>query len=208
MLNIILLVTSLIIYLSFGISNFIFIGFSMLSSFFAAKFLKSKNSKAILGFTIFINAIILIGVKFLPFTEASIIAPLGISYYTLQVISYLVDVYKGKIETETNLFYYALYIFYIPHIFIGPIIRYEEMKSQILKKKRIKFENLVNGGIRILWGLSKKLIIAGRISILISSITVNTDTYGGAFALFAMILYGIQLYADFSGGIDIVIRSF
>lgn len=206
-MNIILLILSLLIYLSFGISNFIFILFSMFSSFIAAKFLRGKNKKFILGLTIFSNIAVLVAVKLVPNSYFSFISSLGISYYVMQVISYLIDVYREKYEAENNLFYYGLYIFYIPHLFIGPIIRYDQMKTQILKSKKINHNNLANGGIRIIWGLAKKLIIAGRISILISTITSNTEIYTGAFALFAMILYSIEIYSDFSGGIDIVLGA-
>lgn len=206
-LNIVLLVLSLIIYLSYGLSNFAFIIFSMISSFIAGKFLKGKYGKFILGLTIFANIGVLVAVKLVPNTYFSLFSAIGISYYTLQVVSYLIDVYKGKYEAENNLFYYGLYIFYIPHLFIGPIIRYDEMKAQILKPKKINQENFSNGAIRIIWGLSKKLIIAGRISIVISTIISNPEVYNGFFALFAMLLYSIEIYSDFSGGIDIVLGA-
>ncbi len=204
-MNIVLFILSIAIYLSYGFSNFIFIIFSMLSSFIAARFLKRKNGKVILGLAIFVNAALLVMSKFLPYANINFISSIGISYYTLQVISYLVDVYKGKYETEKNLFYFALYIFYIPHIFIGPIIRYDEMKEQILKKKRIKLENLEDGFLRIFWGLFKKFVISGRVAIIVGTISSNLEIYNGAFAFFAMLLHGIQLYTDFSGGIDIVL---
>lgn len=204
-MNIVLFILSIAIYLSYGFSNFIFIIFSMLSSFIAARFLKRKNGKVILGLAIFANAALLVMSKFLPYANINFISSIGISYYTLQVISYLVDVYKGKYEAEKNLFYFALYIFYIPHIFIGPIIRYDEMKEQILKKKRIKLENLEDGFLRIFWGLFKKFVISGRVAIIVGTISSNLEIYNGAFAFFAMLLYGIQLYTDFSGGIDIVL---
>lgn len=204
-MNIVLFILSIAIYLSYGFSNFIFIIFSMLSSFIAARFLKRKNGKVILGLAIFVNAALLVMSKFLPYANINFISSIGISYYTLQVISYLVDVYKGKYEAEKNLFYFALYIFYIPHIFIGPIIRYDEMREQILKKKRIKLENLEDGFLRIFWGLFKKFVISGRVAIIVGTISSNLEIYNGAFAFFAMLLYGIQLYTDFSGGIDIVL---
>ena len=203
-LNILLLLVSLIVYLSFGLSNFIFILFSMFSSFISAKFLRGKNGKFVLGLTIFANLAILVLVKLIPNNYFSLFQVIGISYYTMQVISYLIDVYRGKYEAENSLFYYGLYIFYIPHLFIGPIIRYDEMKSQILKPKKLELNNLANGGIRIIWGLAKKLIIAG---IVISTITSNPEVYNGAFALFAMLLYSIDIYSDFSGGIDIVLGA-
>lgn len=204
-MNFLLLILSVIIYASYGISNFIYIGFSLLTTFVVARYLKqeSKNRKLVLVVTIAVNAIILIGVKFLPYTNLNILAPLGVAYYTLQVISYLVDVYKCKYEYEKNLFNYALYIMYIPHLFIGPISRYDEMKKQITAKRKITISNLYDGGMRVLWGLAKKLIIAGRTAIVIETIT--SSGYSGIYSLLAMVLYSIELYSDFSGGIDIVL---
>ena len=204
-MNFLLLVLSIIIYASYGLSNFIYIGFSLLSTFIVARYLnkENKNRKLVLAGTIVLNTAILVFVKFLPYTNINILAPLGISYYTLQVISYLVDVYKGKYEYEKNLLNYALFIMYIPHLFIGPISRYEDMKKELLAKRKITLDNILNGGIRILWGLSKKLIIAGRTGIVIETITSNNSS--GGYALLAMFLYSIELYSDFSGGIDIVL---
>lgn len=203
-MNFLLLAVSILIYASYGISNCIYIGLSLIISFIVARYLKySKHKRIILAGTIALNALLLIAVKFLPYTKWNILAPLGVSYYTMQVISYLVDVYKGKYDYEKNLLNYSLYIMYIPHLFIGPISRYEDMKNEITKKKKITIDNVYNGGIRILWGLAKKLIIAGRISIVIEAITING--YNGCYALIAMLLYSIQLYSDFSGGIDIVL---
>ena len=142
-MNIILLIISALIYVSYGIQNFIYILFSLLTSFFVAKHLKGKSGKILLVATIAINAIVLISVKLLPYTKINIIAPLGISYFTLQVISYLVDVYKEKYEYEKNILNYALYIMYIPHLFIGPITRYNEVKNQINSKRKITINMIV-----------------------------------------------------------------
>lgn len=212
-MNVLLLILSLIIYASFGLKSLIFILFSMLTTYIAARNFKSKYKKIILISTIFVNAIILIFIKLFPdgvnlfdgTKHLNILVPLGISYYTLQVISYLVDVYKGKYEPEKSLLKYTLYITYIPHLFIGPISRYDEMKNQIDAKRKLTLTNLYNGSIRIVWGLLKKLVIAGRISIVIAVISGNIEIYNGLYALIAMLLYSIQLYSDFSGGIDIVL---
>ena len=112
--------------------------------------------------------------------------------------------YKGKYKAENNFFYYCLYIMYIPHLFIGPISRYDDMKQQFLAPKKFSINNIYNGGLRIVWGLIKKLVISGRVAIVISTISQDMQTYNGAYAFLAMILYSIQLYTDFSGGIDIV----
>lgn len=203
-MNALLLIVSILLYASFGWQSLFYVFFSIITTFFAGKYLNSKHKKTILITTIVVNLAILVFMKVLPYTNLSILAPLGISYYTLQIISYLIDVYKGKYKPEENFFHFTLFIMYIPHLFIGPISRYENMKETLLEKRKITADNIFDGLIRVCWGLIKKFVIAGRAAILIGTISENPE-YSGAYALLAMIIYSINLYADFSGGIDIVI---
>ena len=203
-MNVLLLLASIIIYASFGIQSLLYVFFSIITTYIAAKYLKTKYKKLVLSGTIIVNLAILVFMKFLPYTNFSILAPLGISYYTLQIISYLVDVYKGKYEPENNFFNFTLFIMYIPHLFIGPISRYDDIKKTLLAKRKITANNIFDGLLRICWGLIKKFVIAGRTAILISTVSGNIE-YSGGYALLAMIIYSINLYADFSGGIDIVL---
>ena len=138
------------------------------------------------------------------FNSLNMFMAVGLSYYTLQVIAYIVDVYSNKIEPEKSIWRYMLCIMYIPCLFIGPINKYEDMKKTLFEEKVIIDSNIIlQGLVRIVWGALKKLVIAGRIAIIIS--TIKTNMYSGAYALFAMLLYSIQIYADFSGGIDMVL---
>ena len=203
-MNALLLIVSILLYASFGWQSLFYVFFSIIITFIAGKHLNGKHKKAVLISTIVVNLAILIFMKVLPYTNLSILAPLGISYYTLQIISYLVDVYKGKYKPEESFFNFTLFIMYIPHLFIGPISRYEDMKENLLAKRKITADNIFDGLIRVCWGLIKKFVIAGRTAILIGTISGNLE-YSGAYALLAMIIYSINLYADFSGGIDIVI---
>ena len=134
----------------------------------------------------------------------SIIAPIGISYFTLQIIAYHVDLYRGKYEPEKNLLRYGLFVTYLPHIFIGPIESYPRMRAA-LEERHINGDGILKGAVRAIWGLFKKLVIAARLGVIISAISADPEQFNGAFSLAAMLLYAIQLYADFSGGIDIVL---
>lgn len=202
-MNVLLLIVSILLYASFGWQSLFYVFFSIITTFIAGKHLNAKYKKVVLIGTITINLAILIFMKVLPYTKLSIIAPLGISYYTLQIIAYLVDVYKGKYKPEESFFNFTLFIMYIPHLFIGPISRYEDMKETLLAKRKITANNIFDGLIRVCWGLIKKFVIAGRTAILIATISGDLK-YSGAYAFLAMIIYSINLYADFSGGIDIV----
>lgn len=209
-MNLVLLIISVIVYASFGLKNMVFILFSIITSFYAAKKMTPKNKKFILSLVISVNAVLLILFKVYDYVSLnyvlpiSIILPLGISYYTLQVISYLVDVYRAKYPATKSILSYALYIFYFPCLFLGPINRYDEF-TKSLNEKQFSLECVVDGIFRVCIGLFKKFIIAGRISIIIASITGNSLT--GGYALLAMILYSFLLYSDFSGGIDIVLGA-
>lgn len=208
-MNVLILILSILIYTSFGLTNLVYILFSALTTFFAAKYGKGKKSIVIL--TIIANLAILVFMKVYFYAEnfglslPNILVPIGVSYYTLQVISYLVDVYKGKYEAQQSLGKYLMYVIYIPYLIIGPINRYDQISESLYAKKKWDTNRILNGGIRILWGAFKKLVIAGRLSMILAVITADTTKYTGAYALLAMLLYSIQLYADFSGGIDMVI---
>ena len=205
-MNLILFLVGLAIYASYGLGGMAFLAFSLLSAYIAARFVKGRKWVMIL--TVTVNAAVLIFVKALPYTRLTPIAPFGISYYTFQVISYLVDVYKGKYEAEKNLFWFALYLTYIPHLFSGPIERYDVMCESLKDKRRITWQSLSDGGLRALWGVFKLFVISAPAGVLLSSIIADPKkfaVYNGAFALFAMLLYAVQLYANFSGTMDVAI---
>ena len=201
----ILLVISICVYASLGVKSLIYIIISSVTTYIATLlFQKNKYKKLILILTLIINIGILVIIK----SELikNIIVPLGISYYTFQVVSYLIDVYRNKYKPEKNIAKYFVYTMYFPYLFIGPINRFDDISDSLFKEdKKINLSSMYNGILRIGWGFFKKLLIANRINVLIATITQNPSEYNGAFALFAMLLYSIQLYADFSGGIDIVI---
>lgn len=201
----VLLVISICVYASLGVKSLLYIIISSVTTYIATLlFQKNKYKKLILIITLIINIGILVIIK----SELikNIIVPLGVSYYTFQVVSYLIDVYRNKYKPERNIAKYFVYTMYFPYLFIGPINRFDDISDSLFKEdKKINLSSMYNGILRIGWGFFKKLLIANRINVLIVAITQNPSEYNGAFALFAMLLYSIQLYADFSGGIDIVI---
>ena len=131
--------------------------------------------------------------------------PIGISFYTLQAISYIMDVYKGKIKADKNLGKLALYISFFPQIMEGPICRYSDTADQLWEGKKVTYESLTSGLKRILYGLMKKMVIADRLNPFVMNIfTYYSEVDGGVIAL-GMIFYTLQLYMDFSGTMDIAL---
>ena len=133
----------------------------------------------------------------------SLMLPLGISFYTFQATGYLIDVSRGTVSAEKNLFKFALFVSFFPQIVQGPISEFGQLGSQLTAEHRLQWKNFKLGGELILWGLFKKLVVADRMFNAINTVTGDYKSYPGEMILFAALMYALQLYADFSGGIDI-----
>lgn len=133
--------------------------------------------------------------------------PLGISFYTLQILSYTMDVYSGKQRAEKSYFRVLLFTCYFPQIMQGPISRYDALSAQLFAAHSFDWDRFVLGASRILWGYFKKLVIADRFAILTSALYNGYETYQGFYVIVAAVLYTFQLYTDFSGGIDIALGA-
>lgn len=147
-----------------------------------------------------------LGIDF-AFGKLKILAPIGISFYTLQAISYIVDVYHEKYEAEENLSNLALYLSFFPQIMEGPISRYNKLKETLYNGEKINYKNMCFGIQRIIFGLLKKLVIADRLNPIVANIFNDYSSLNGGIIFVGAILYTIQLYMDFSGVMDIVIGS-
>lgn len=180
------------------------------------------QSRLVLLFAAVIHIGVLLVIKYSPFFTANVnnlfallnvplqldipsyIMPIGISFFTLQAISYLFDVYRGLIKADDNIFRLALFMSFFPQIVEGPICRYGQTADQLWNVKQIEFENLKLGAQRILFGLMKKLVIADRLNPLIKEVFSNYSNYQGGIIAIAAVCYTIQLYMDFSGTMDAV----
>lgn len=134
----------------------------------------------------------------------SLFLPLGISFYTFQSMGYIVDLYRNKFQAETNLFRFALFVSFFPQIIQGPISRFDELAGQLYKPHAFDYTRVKFGLELMLWGYFKKLVIADRIAIMTSAVFANPEQYQGFYVVFAGIFSWLELYFDFSGGIDIV----
>ncbi len=133
--------------------------------------------------------------------------PLGISFYTLQALSYLIEVYYEKIEADDNLGRLALYLSFFPVLMEGPICRYSQIAGDLYEGASLRYQNLTFGAQRILWGLFKKIVIADRLYPLVKLVFGEHESYGGIVVIAAAVCYTFQLYMEFSGCIDITIGT-
>ena len=202
MINFLILIVGLVVYAGYGISV-LYLSAVTLLSYLVGRLIPRHRFIMWISVAFLILPLLFLRVQqWLPWR--SIIAPIGISYFTLQIIAYHVDLYRGKYEPEKNLLRFGLFVTYLPHIFIGPIESYPRMRAA-LEERRVNGDDFLKGAVRAMWGSFKKLVIAARIGMIVSAISAEPERFNGAFALAAMLLYAIQLYADFSGGIDIVL---
>ncbi len=137
--------------------------------------------------------------------EIDLIVPLGISFYTFQAVSYLLDVYWNKCEVQKNFFRFTLFVSFFPQLIQGPISRYGDLSKTLYAEHKAEWKGIRFGLERILWGYFKKLVVADRLSVAVVALMRDPDYYTGGFVFVGMVFYAVQLYADFTGGIDITI---
>lgn len=181
-----------------------------------------KHKKLIVLLTIILNFAILAVFKYSGFMTRNInqilnvfklenisiltfVLPLGISYYTLMAVSYIVDVYRGKYKAEKNFFKVALYLSFFPSITQGPISKYEQVGNELYEGHKFNIDNLIHGASLMILGVFKKLVIADRAGIFVNEV-FGEPSYGIIMFLGA-VLYTLQIYAEFSGCMDIVIGT-
>ncbi len=135
----------------------------------------------------------------------NLVLPMGISFYTFQAMGYIIDVYRGTVTAEKNFFRFALFVSFFPQLVQGPISRFGDLQKSLFAEHSFDGRNVSFGLQRILWGFFKKLVIADRILVAVNAIIRNPDEYSAAYAFVGMLFYALELYADFTGGIDITI---
>ncbi len=216
--NIVLLISSLIFY-AYGEPKYVTI---MILSIVATyifgilmgKFEKHKKTFLILSICVSIG--LLVYFKYINFIIQNInlwlsnkidfiyvVLPIGISFYTFQLISYIIDVYRGEAKVQKNILKLAMYISLFPQLIAGPIVRYTTVEEQI-EKREYSFEKFANGVRRFSIGLGKKVLIANVLGELNSAFLTSNDTTTLFYWLYA-ISGMLQIYFDFSGYSDMAI---
>lgn len=178
---------------------------------------RRSASKIILATCIVLNLGILICFKYasffcksilsiIPFNEPSVpnfmsqlVMPLGVSFFTFQVIGYLIDVYRSRISAERNLIDYSIFVSFFPKLISGPIVKAESFLPQIKGEKCFDTELVKEGLITLAYGVFLKMVVADNIAYAIESAFSGIDTYSGMNLFVSMLLYSIQIYCDFNG---------
>lgn len=186
-------------------------------SYIVGLFLERKRKRSVIIAGIIVCILPLIVFKYMNFINDSIFSildylglrmkipdfklllPVGISFFTFKAISYMIDVYKGKILPEKNLGIYALYISFFVDLTAGPIDRADKLIPQFRENKKFLSENIVNGLKLILWGYFMKVVVADRITLYVDPIFNNLDNHSGISVLLAAALFSLQIYCDFGG---------
>lgn len=224
-----LLAFSYIYYVSGGIRVTCFLLFTTVTTYFAGRWMEQtaqsmqdkkeekKRKKQILAGTLILNFGVLGVMKYTnfmldtissitggEFEPLTLLLPLGISFYTFQSMGYLLDVYWGRSQAEHNLFRFALFVSFFPQILQGPIGRFGSLGRQLYASHSLYRKNIEGGFLRILWGYFKKMVIADNAVIFVNAIFDHPDLYDGL-GIVGVLAYSIQLYCDFSGGMDVVL---
>ena len=138
-----------------------------------------------------------------PLTMWKVFVPLGLSYFTFQSVGYVVDCARGKAQPEKNPLKYLLFVSFFPQITQGPITTYKQLMPQLLSPARFEPAAFVSGFQLALWGYFKKMVLADRLAPATNAVAAGTDQPGWLILL-GVALYAIRLYADFSGGMDVI----
>ena len=141
------------------------------------------------------------------FVSEYAILPLGLSFYTLQVMSYIIDVYRGTARPERHVGIYSLFVAFFPQILAGPIGRANLLLPQYHDKHQPDYEKIVSGLLRMAWGFFKKLVIADRLAVVVNTVYGDPTAYAGLPLILATYAFAFQIYFDFSGYADVAIGA-
>lgn len=214
--NIVLLICSLVFYFIGEPKYIVLLILEVIISFYGTKLMDKRDSKDILYVLIFIHLLILGIFKYTNFIFdnigfilnikidfINIVLPIGISFYTFQIISYEIDVYRKNIKVQNNLFDYMTYVTLFPQLIAGPIVRYETIEGELRKRKHT-LENISNGIRRFIFGLAKKVLLANLLGEVCLLFNNSIDKTVLLYWLNA-ICYMLQIYFDFSAYSDMAI---
>ncbi len=141
------------------------------------------------------------------FWTLKVILPVGISFYTFHGLSYVIDIYKGRIQAERNLITYSLFVSFFPLLVAGPIERATHLLPQIKKKRVFDYSKAMDGVHQIIWGLFKKVVIADNCALYTNSIFDHYESMNSLSLVLGAVYFSFQIYGDFSGYSDIALGT-
>lgn len=214
--NLLLLISSLLFYFYGEPKYIILMIIEIVLAYFEARLIEKYKSKEIFIFSIFIHVLLLCIFKYTNFlitningifntniSLLNIVLPIGISFYTFQIISYLADVYKGKVKAQKNFISLATYVSLFPQLIAGPIVRYETINKELDNRKQT-FNDFSSGISRFIIGLSKKVLIANILGELCNIFILSSEKTMLLYWIYG-ISYSLQIYFDFSAYSDMAI---
>ena len=224
-----LLAASYYFYAAFALEYVVWLAVSTLISYVLAILIARTPAparrKALLALSLLSNLGLLFVLKYLTFFNDSLrtlfnqfnilynvpafqaLLPVGISFYTFQVLSYTIDVYRGKIEPERHLGIFALFVSFFPRLVAGPIERGGHLIPQFHVNHEFSASRVSSGLRRILWGMFKKVVIADRLAMYVDAVYNHPTDHQGLPVVLATYFFAIQLYCDFSGYSDIAVGA-
>lgn len=217
----VLLAVSLAFYMWGGVKYVLYLLFTAGTTYAAGLVLGSMNArderdgtsrtgrkKAALALCVLANFSLLFLVKYadpvadlFSLPRLSLLMPLGISFYTFASVGYVIDCYRGKQKPERNPFRYLLFVSFFPTVVQGPISRYSKLAPQFDNAER-SADHVKRGVQLFMWGCLKKLVVANRAAVAADAVFSSPGDFGGAVTAIGVLFYCVQLYCDFSGGID------
>lgn len=226
---ILLLVASYYFYMSWNVKYVFLILFTTIISYMAAILLEKtesiRNKKGILVGTAVACLGVLFFFKYFNFVSGSVTAilklftvqmnpillnlllPVGISFYTFQTLSYVIDVYKGDVKAEHHFGYYAAFISFFPQLVAGPIERTNNLLPQIRAEHRFNYDQATYGLKLMAWGYFKKIVISDTLSQFVSKVYDAPQGFSGFALVLATVFFSLQIYCDFSGYSDIAVGT-
>ena len=142
-----------------------------------------------------------------PIKDLEIILPIGLSFHTFQSLSYTIEVYKGNQKAERHFGYLAVYVLFYPQLVAGPIERPQNVLHQYHEEHKFEYQRVTDGLKWMAWGMFKKVVIADRMALFVSSVYDAPHGHQGPALVFATVAFAIQIYCDFSGYSDIALGS-
>lgn len=216
---IVLLIASVLFYCSYNPKALLFVLISAASVYISALYIEKNSAnkkvqKRILIMALIVSFGILVYTKYSGFLlgltgtickhHFSVLVPIGISFYTFQIVGYLLDVYWKRDKAEQNFLKLLLFTIYFPQIIQGPISRHKALAVYFDKGTKYDFMNVKYGIQLIIWGLFKKLVIADTIATAANEVLDHPVAHTGITVFFGLLAYSTELYMDFSGGIDVI----